>query len=72
MDLERELYEAEMKAWRSLARYKFMMFGYWCALWVHLNKIGDFKKPNPFHPVVDLAQSIVREREAEAALLLKR
>ena len=54
-DLEKELRDAEKKAWDSLAGYKFMMFGYWAAIWVHINKIGRFHRANPFKPVVDLA-----------------
>ena len=71
MDLEFELNEAEAKAWRSLARYKFTMFGYWAAIWVHLNRIGNFNRPNPFHPLVDLADSIVAERVKQASTLVK-
>ncbi len=71
MDLEAELYQAETKAWESLARYKFMMFGYWAAIWVHLNKIGNFNRPNPFRPLVKLADSIIIERVKEASQLLK-
>lgn len=33
-----ELDEAEAKAWDSLSRYKFQMFGYWAGIWVHLNR----------------------------------
>ena len=29
---------AERRAWDALARYKFVMFGYWCRIWVHLNR----------------------------------
>lgn len=50
--LEAELEEAEHKAWDSLARYKFQMFGYWAAIWVHLNRVGGFKRPNPFAQLV--------------------
>ena len=71
MDLEMELCEAEAKAWRSLASYKFMMFGYRAAIWVSLNRIGEFNRPNPFKPVVDLAQSIVAERVEQASTLIK-
>ena len=39
--LLKELDEAEAKAWDSLGRYKFQMFGYWAAIWVYLNRIGD-------------------------------
>ena len=48
--------EAEAKAWASLAGYKFIMFGYWAAVWVHLNRIGELKRPNPFAPLVSLAR----------------
>lgn len=53
--LEIELNEAERKAHDALGRYKFMMFGYWAAVWVHLNHIGKLKKPNPFKPYVEMA-----------------
>jgi len=57
MNLEQELVQAEKKAWESLARYKFMMFGYWAAIWVHLNKIGNFRRPNPFKGLVGVAKA---------------
>ncbi|SRR5258707_767067 len=44
--------EAEKKAIDSLTRYKFHMFGYWSAIWVHLNHLSDLRKPNPFRAVV--------------------
>ena len=49
--------EALRKAIDNLARYKFNNFGYWAAIWVHLNQI-DGKEPNPFRPLVDLARNI--------------
>lgn len=55
-----EMDEAERKAWESLARYKFMMFGYWAALWVHFNRVGKFRSPNPFVEVVKLARGRIR------------
>lgn len=51
-----ELEIAEAKAWGSLARYKFQMFGYWAAIWVHLNRIGGFKRPNPWAGLVKVAK----------------
>lgn len=48
--------EAEEKAWDSLARYKFQMFGYWAAIWVHLNRIGNFNRPNPWKSLVHAAR----------------
>lgn len=62
--LEQELDNAERKAWDSLARYKFTMFGYWCGVWVHLNRISDCKRPNPFKPAVQLARTVRAETNA--------
>lgn len=50
--LREDLAEAERKAWDSLSRYKFQMFGYWASIWVHLNRIGHFGQPNPFLELV--------------------
>lgn len=62
-DLQVDLDEAEAKAWDALARYKFMMFGYWAAIWVHQNRVGKFKRANPWIALVRLA----RERRAPSA-----
>lgn len=56
--LEIELDEAERKAIDALGRYKFMNFGYWAAIWIHLNRVGKFKRPNPFKPFVELALKV--------------
>ena len=37
LQLLEEMNRAEAKAWESLSRYKFLMFGYWAAIWVHLS-----------------------------------
>jgi hypothetical protein len=58
-----ELYEAESKAFDSMSRYKFQMFGYWAAIWVHLNRIGEFKRPNPFQSFVQGARMEVKHRK---------
>lgn len=54
--------EAEEKAIDSLARYKFQMFGYWAACWVHANRqakeAGLGAEPSPFWALVDLARKI--------------
>lgn len=55
--LARDLDEAEAKAWESLAKYKFMMFGYWAAIWVHQNRVGRFRRPNPWQSLVRQARS---------------
>jgi hypothetical protein len=51
-----ELDEAEAKAWDALARYKFQMFGYWAAIWVHLNRISKAKRANPWKQLVTVAR----------------
>ena len=51
-----EMVEAERKAWDSLSRYKFMMFGYWAAVWVHLNRLDGRPMPNPFRELVKIAR----------------
>jgi hypothetical protein len=56
-----ELEEAERKAWNSLARYKFQMFGYWAAIWIHLNRIGGFGRPNPWSHLVKMARGVSNE-----------
>lgn len=55
-ELIAHLDEAEHKAWDSLARYKFQMFGYWAAIWVHLNRISGAKRPNPWIELVKKAR----------------
>lgn len=59
-DVAHEMETAERKAWDSLARYKFMMFGYWAAVWVHLNRLAGSRKPNPFASLVRTARQISR------------
>lgn len=56
--LECEIAEAEATAWKSLARYKFLLFGYWVGVWVHLNRLREKPRPNPF-------RALVREARAE-------
>jgi len=51
-----ELDEAKRKAIDSLSRYKFMQFGYWAAIWVHLNRLSGGNRPNPFKFLVDKAR----------------
>ena len=60
--LEDALHEAEHRAWDNLARYKFNNFGYWSSNWVRLNRIGGFKRPNPFRAVVQLARARIDNR----------
>ena len=53
---EHELDEAERKAFQALARYKFQMFGYHAAIWVHLNRISGAGRENPFRALVHAAR----------------
>ena len=52
--------EAVRRALVSLSRYKFVMFGYWAAIWVYLNMAGP-RQPNPFKDFVDLAREKLKE-----------
>ena len=54
--LSRERDAAERHAWDALARYKFVMFGYWCGIWVHLNRLCANPKPNPWKDLVAAAR----------------
>jgi hypothetical protein len=61
--LVEELDQAEKKAWQSLARYKFQMFGYWAAIWVHLNRISGAKRRNPWRHLVEDARQEAMPRD---------
>jgi hypothetical protein len=56
--------EAEVKAWDSLARYKFEMFGYWASSWVKFNQALPklLRAGNPFKRAVVLARSVRDEQ----------
>ena len=57
--------EAEEAAWKSLAGYKFNMFGYYATLWMGYNHLFERnRQPNPFRRVVVLAKTIIKERRA--------
>ena len=53
--------EAERKAWDSLGRYKFEMFGYWASAWVKYNHLmaKEDKLPNPFKSLVHEARKVI-------------
>jgi hypothetical protein len=62
-----ELETAERKAWESLAGYKFQMFGYWAAIWVHLNRVTSEAmnakpRPNPWGFIVATAKEYCKQR----------
>jgi len=63
MNIKSAKKEAYDNAIDALARYKFMMFGYWSAIWVHLNQIDDDKESNPFRDFVQVARTIQRREQ---------
>jgi len=62
-EIEAEMAEAEHKAWDALCRYKFWMFGYWAAIWIHLNRVSGGGRANPFGDLMRFA----RERHRSPA-----
>lgn len=64
MKIKEAKVEAFETAIDSLARYKFIMFGYWAAIWVHLNQLDSNKERNPFRELVEKAREI-QHRGAE-------
>jgi len=50
--------DAERKAWKALAGYKFWMFGYHAARWINYNKLlpGLDRRPSPFRDAVKLGR----------------
>jgi len=48
--------DAYLKAFDSLGRYKFLMFGYWAGQWVKLNSLLPHPQPNPFAGLVIFAR----------------
>ena len=46
----------ERKAWTSLCRYKFEMFGYHSSRWVMLNRLLPNPQPNPWHELIQFAR----------------
>lgn len=57
---------AEVKAWDSLGRYKFEMFGYWASAWVKYNQLlpRAQRSGNPFKRAVALAREVRDESES--------
>ena len=54
---------AFVKAWHALARYKFLMFGYWAAIWVHLNRIHPVAQGNPWSDLVHAGRQALAKRD---------
>lgn len=61
--LRAERRQAEYQAWKALGRYKFQMFGYWAATWVHLNRLLGHCGENEGNPFGELVQA-ARRKEA--------
>lgn len=60
MKIEDEREEAKRKAMKALAGYKFQMFGYWAAIWVHMNRLCKTKQASPFKAMVHAAREAMR------------
>ncbi len=58
--INRAMQDAEAAAWRSLAGYKFWMFGYHAAAWVKLNRLlpASDRRENPFRDLVKFAKRL--------------
>ena len=65
--LQSHLDEARFKAWDSMARYKFMQFGYWAAIYIHLARI-DGQRGSPFTDLVKLAKQHIATAERPPSL----
>ena len=63
-----EIHEAEVKAIKALAGYKFSMFGYWAGIWVHLNRIEGKKRPSPFKFLVQAARELPVDQGGRAEI----
>lgn len=48
---------AERKAWEALAKCRFQMFGYWASVWLHMNRLGNYRRPNPWIEVAVQARA---------------
>ncbi len=59
--------EAERMAWTALARYKFVLFGYWSGVWIHLNRIAEKKQPNPWTRLVRDARAHLSTMSGDGA-----
>lgn len=70
--LVEEMDRAELKAWESLGRYKFLMFGYWAAVWVHYNRISGTSRPNPWKDLVRRAREWLAQRGTDGTVATSR
>ena len=52
-----EIAEAEHQAWTALTRYKFLLFGYWAGMWIHLNRIDGNRRAYPWRQLVQQARA---------------
>ena len=52
-----EITDAEEQAWTALTGYKFVLFGYWAGVWIHLNRIDGNRRANPWRELVRQARA---------------
>ena len=57
--------DANLKAWKALAGYKFYMFGYWASAWVKYNALldKDRREASPFKNLVHEARAKIRSQQ---------
>ena len=64
IDLERAIRESEEKALDNLARHKFMNFGYWSAINVHLRHLEGKNRRSPFSLLVKQARAMISRNKS--------
>lgn len=58
-NLEAAIKESETKALENLGRHKFMNFGYWAAINVHLRHLESKNRKSPFSTLVKQARLLL-------------
>lgn len=71
-DLEKEIKDAEEKAWDALSRSNFTGFGCSAAIWVHLAQLAGGRRPNPFKDLVDHARVVKLDKVLQSAKKVRR
>ena len=66
-DVVEYLADCERKALTSLAANKWLMFGYWAAMAVHLRRVLKLSHTaSPFRPLADLAEELIGKKRGDA------
>ena len=46
----------------AVHKYEHVPYGYWAAIWVHLNRLEGLKRPDPFKDLVSMATQMLKAR----------